>query len=71
MGMRVTQETHPLANSKQEKTVSNDGPYYDAFEIDMMIPPLPAVTMTESPAASLRIASAVTPEGWPPCCVMA
>ena len=55
MGMRVTQETHPLANSKQEKTVSNDGPYYDDFEIDMMIPPLPAVTMTEADNVAYRM----------------
>ena len=53
--MRVTLETHPLANSKQEKTVSNDGPYYDDFEIVMMIPPLPAVTMTEADNVAYRM----------------
>ena len=33
----------------------NDGPYYDDFEIDMLIPPLPAVTMTEADNVAYRM----------------
>ena len=35
--------------------MDNDGPYYDDFELGMIIPPLPAVTLTEADNVAYRM----------------
>ena len=35
--------------------MDKDGPYYDDFELGMIIPPLPAVTLTEADNVAYRM----------------